>query len=257
MKKANTSLAKEMAASRHHGQHQTSVLQELSEPVVASACLVRVPRCVASRRERLSRPRPTLRRETSRVPASARQSQNVPVSYPRSLEISPSQATSYAHLQGFSASPLTDSNRRPPPYHGGFAPLPFGCEKRLVARFPCNRAGFSACSTPSLTAPEPPRETPNLSPELAPPQAVCVGEDGNIRVSLRNPRWRPSSVLAGGASGSEASAARGRRRRSAAHQGGECAHEQTRLRAARTRHASRDVARVVSDVSVLCPRRDA
>jgi hypothetical protein len=169
------------------------------------------------------------------MPASARQSQNVPVSYPRRIKISPSQATQHAHLQGFSSSPLTDSNRRPPPYHGGFAPLPFGCEKRLVARFPCNRAGFSACSTPSLTAPEPPRETPNLSPELAPPQAVCVGEDGNIRVSLRNPRWRPSSVLAGGASGSEASAARGRRRRSAAHQGGECAHEQTRLRAARTR----------------------
>jgi hypothetical protein len=59
-------------------------------------------------------------RETSRVPASARQSQNVPVSYPRGIGISPLQATLYAHLQGFCASPLADSNRRPPPYHGGF-----------------------------------------------------------------------------------------------------------------------------------------
>ena len=38
------------------------------------------------------------------MPASARQSQNVPVSYPRSVEISPTQATRHAHLQGFCAS---------------------------------------------------------------------------------------------------------------------------------------------------------
>jgi hypothetical protein len=56
-------------------------------------------------------------RETSRVPASARRSQNVPVSYPHRIQISPSQATQHTHLQGFCASPLTDSNRRPPPYH--------------------------------------------------------------------------------------------------------------------------------------------
>src|SRR5215218_9574477 len=53
-------------------------------------------------------------RETSRVPASARQSQNVPVSYPRRVEISPLRATQHAHVQGFCGSPLTDSNRRPP-----------------------------------------------------------------------------------------------------------------------------------------------
>jgi hypothetical protein len=55
----------------------------------------------------------------SRDVARARQSQNVPVSYPRSVHFSPSQATPYAHLQGFCASPLTDSNRRPPLYEGG------------------------------------------------------------------------------------------------------------------------------------------
>jgi hypothetical protein len=69
-------------------------------------------------RHRVSQTRSRLCRGTSRVPASARQSQNVPVSYPRSVGISPLQATQHAHLQGFSSSPLTDSNRRPPPYHG-------------------------------------------------------------------------------------------------------------------------------------------
>jgi hypothetical protein len=53
-------------------------------------------------------------RETLRVSASARQSQNVPVSYPRTVRFSPLQATQHADLQGFSSSPLTDSNRRPP-----------------------------------------------------------------------------------------------------------------------------------------------
>jgi hypothetical protein len=53
------------------------------------------------------------------MPASARQSQNVPASYPRRIKISPSRATQHARLQGFSSSPLTNSNRRPPPYHGG------------------------------------------------------------------------------------------------------------------------------------------
>jgi hypothetical protein len=60
---------------------------------------------------------PSMCRETSRVPASARQFQNVPVSYPRRIEISPTRATHHVHLQGFYTSPLTDSNRRPPPYH--------------------------------------------------------------------------------------------------------------------------------------------
>jgi hypothetical protein len=67
--------------------------------------------------DRVSRARFRLCRETSRMPASARQSQNVPVSYPRSAHISSGQATAYAHLQDFSRSPLANSNRRPPPYH--------------------------------------------------------------------------------------------------------------------------------------------
>jgi hypothetical protein len=66
-----------------------------------------------SGRDPVSRTRSRPCRETSRVPASARQSQNVPVSYSREIQISPLQATLHAYLQVFCASPLTDSNRRP------------------------------------------------------------------------------------------------------------------------------------------------
>jgi hypothetical protein len=76
-------------------------------------------------------------RETSRVPASARQSQNVPVSYPRGIGISPLQATLYAHLQGFCASPLTDSNRRPPPYHGSLGASRTGTRDHSRHSFSC------------------------------------------------------------------------------------------------------------------------
>jgi hypothetical protein len=44
-------------------------------------------------RDRVSRGRSKLCRETTRVPARARQSQNVPVSYLRKIRLSPSQAT--------------------------------------------------------------------------------------------------------------------------------------------------------------------
>ena len=49
----------------------------------------------------------------SRVPASARQSENVPVSYPRDADVASwrQQKSPFAGLFG---SPLTDSNRRPP-----------------------------------------------------------------------------------------------------------------------------------------------
>ena len=36
-------------------------------------------------------------------------------------------------------SPPTDSNRRPPPYHGGFARRPRNLGRRFTWRFPCNR----------------------------------------------------------------------------------------------------------------------
>jgi hypothetical protein len=49
----------------------------------------------------VSRARFGLCRETPPVPAVVRQSQNVPVSYPRNEQFSSKQATLYAHLQGF------------------------------------------------------------------------------------------------------------------------------------------------------------
>src|SRR6266511_4002298 len=80
-------------------------------------------------------------RETSRVPASVRQSQNVPVSYPRRIKISPSRATQYAHLQGFLPSPLTDSNRRPPPYHFGVAATGGNPQQRILLVFAASALG--------------------------------------------------------------------------------------------------------------------
>jgi hypothetical protein len=73
-------------------------LQALSESVVAIESGERASRCVAKDRA---------------CPRAPGQSQNVPVWYPRSLQISPRQATTYAHLQGFYTSPLAGSNRRP------------------------------------------------------------------------------------------------------------------------------------------------
>ncbi len=99
----------------------------------------------------MSRARSRLCRETSRVPASARQSQNVPVSYPRRIKISPLQATQHAHLQGFSASPLTDSNRRPPPYHGGSGAVLAGTAGHSRSRFSC-KSGLRAVSPVSARA---------------------------------------------------------------------------------------------------------
>ena len=66
------------------------------------------------------------------------------------------QTTELANLQVFpcSQSPLTDSNRRPPPYHGGFGLLLCDLERRLVERFPCNLVGFAARSTLPLNDPE-------------------------------------------------------------------------------------------------------
>jgi hypothetical protein len=104
-------------------------------------------------------------------------------------------------------SPLTDSNRRPPPYHGGFAPLPVISERRLVARFPCNLPGFSARSTLALEDPERPRRAPNLSPEPSPKEVVpvlgwqrTVDLESVIRgtVSAANsPGERPHTTVAG------------------------------------------------------------
>ena len=45
----------------------------------------------------------------------------LPEVYPRRTRVLHGQATRNADLQTFSESPLTDSNRRPPPYHEPFA----------------------------------------------------------------------------------------------------------------------------------------
>jgi hypothetical protein len=92
------SLAKEMLSFAPPRATTSAFFQEFSDSMLAIGAAEHAPRCVGGRR-----PCP-------RVPAS-------PKMYPRRLGILPSQATLHAHLQGFSRSPLTDSNRRPPPYH--------------------------------------------------------------------------------------------------------------------------------------------
>jgi hypothetical protein len=49
--------------------------------------------------------------------ARRRQASRLPEMYPRCTRVLHGQATRNANLQAFSRSPLTDSNRRPPPYH--------------------------------------------------------------------------------------------------------------------------------------------
>src|SRR5437773_4157618 len=69
-------------------------------------CLEHVPGYVARRRA------------CARVPAS-------PKMYPSRTRRDSNfvgAANTIGHLQGFYTSPLTDSNRRPPPYHGGALP---------------------------------------------------------------------------------------------------------------------------------------
>jgi hypothetical protein len=94
------------------------------------------------------------------------------------------QTTTIPDFRGFpcSKSPLTDSNRRPPPYHGGLPPRLWDLRNRLVKRFPCNSAGFSACTIPSVSHPEPPRKPLNLSPKPSPREFVlCASARNGLR----------------------------------------------------------------------------
>jgi NADP-dependent 3-hydroxy acid dehydrogenase YdfG len=84
---------------------------------------------------------------------------------------------------GLLQSPLTDSNRRPPLPMEASAGCYVNCERRLVARFPWNLAGFAACGTPSLRGPEPPQKSSNLSPEPSPNADHACG-----------PWWQQTSV---------------------------------------------------------------
>ncbi len=84
------------------------------------------------------------RPEGSHAPVSARSSRNVPVSYPPDPSSTSRQTTFKPCLQDFSRSPLTDSNRRPPPYHGGSQAVRAGTARHSRSCFPANLA-FAAC----------------------------------------------------------------------------------------------------------------
>ena len=81
----------------------------------------------------------------------------------------PRQATQYTYLQVFSESPLADSNRRPPPDHGGVAADERDSGTALAAAFSCNYAASSVrrvAPRRALSLPERPRTCPQyLSPD--------------------------------------------------------------------------------------------
>src|SRR2546423_14305057 len=56
------------------------------------------------------------------MPVRDREAPGLPEMYPRCTRVLHGQATKNVNLQAFHRSPLTDSNRRPPPYHGGALP---------------------------------------------------------------------------------------------------------------------------------------
>jgi hypothetical protein len=66
-------------------------------------------------------PRPVNRHSSDepcpQTSARDRKASRLPEMYPRRTRVLHGQATTNAHLQAFHESPLTDSNRRPPPYH--------------------------------------------------------------------------------------------------------------------------------------------
>jgi hypothetical protein len=90
-------------------------------------------------------------------------------------------------LRGF-LSPLPDSNRGPPPYHGDSGFRHTASDERLLARSSCNSASSSVRRTPSSTRLELPRETLNLSPNPVPKQAIfdrsAVPAESAARVRL-------------------------------------------------------------------------
>ncbi len=69
---------------------------------------------------------------------------NRPVSYLRDVQNSSEQTTICAHVEGFYESPLADSNRRPPPYHGGLGAVLAGTADTRDRVFPANRY-LAAC----------------------------------------------------------------------------------------------------------------
>jgi hypothetical protein len=84
------------------------------------------------------------------------------------------ETTELADLQVFpwSASPLTDSNRRPPPYHGELGlRRPVG-GNALPASFLLHLRAFPVSVIPSLRLPGRPWEPSNLSPRPVPKTTV-------------------------------------------------------------------------------------
>ena len=89
-----------------------------------------------------------------------------------------------ADLQALQISPLTDSNRRPPPYHGGFTLRERAERTALIYRFPCYYGISCATRAPSSESPEQPSTSSNLSPEPVPRSGRAQRSGAGPRTSL-------------------------------------------------------------------------
>ena len=94
----------------------------------------------------------------------------------------------FAGSLSFQKSPLTDSNRRPPPYHGEFALRLCDLGKALGSALSLQSGWFLRSVPLALNDPEPPRGAPNLSPEPSPREArICCRPRQPRRPSPRSP----------------------------------------------------------------------
>ena len=95
---------------------------------------------------------------------------------------------------GFPSSPLTDSNRRPPPYHGGFGLRLYDAGRALTYALSLQFRRFSSWLLPSLertlTLPGNPRACPNTAAE------PCSLSGADERVSPMKRFW--ASVVCSG-----------------------------------------------------------
>ena len=109
------------------------------------------------------------RRSPERVTRDARRARRVQLMYPRCTRVLRDQATRNADLQGFWRSPLTDSNRRPPPYHADPEATGRNPRQRFLACFGRFRGALICHGLPPVA-------TARLHKRsiLCGPRAVCI-----------------------------------------------------------------------------------
>jgi hypothetical protein len=91
---------------------------------------------------------------------------------------------------GLFRSPLTDSNRRPPPYHGGCAPLLCAAGRLLRRGLSLQRGVFRCLLDTILEGPRAAPEGPEPVPKPGPKRAVIGALDGDWQPVCGGHGWR-------------------------------------------------------------------